>query len=109
MTLVAVSKSPFMSNLDRPAQSVPTDSLHAALARHQIELPDDQVALLDRYCRLLWSWNEKLNLTRHTDYEKFVARDVVDSMALEPFLDAGERVLDVGTGGGVPGIVLAIL
>jgi len=84
------------------------DSLQAALARHQIELDEDQVELLDRYCRLLWEWNEKLNLTRHTTYEKFVARDVVDSLAMEPFLDSGWRVLDVGTGGGVPGIVLAI-
>ena len=53
--------------------------------------------------------NEKLNLTRHTDFDKFVARDVVDSMALERFLDSGERVLDVGSGGGVPGAILAIV
>lgn len=86
-----------------------TDSLAAALGRHSIELPDEQVVLLDRYCHALWNWNQKLNLTRHTDYEKFVSRDVVDSLALEPFLDAGERVLDVGTGGGVPGVVLAIV
>jgi 16S rRNA (guanine527-N7)-methyltransferase len=88
--------------------SVP-DTMASALERHQIELPDDQIELLDLYARALWAWNEKLNLTRHTDYEKFVARDVVDSLALEPFLDAGDRVLDVGTGGGVPGIILAIV
>ena len=85
------------------------DSLAAALSRSRIELADDQIDGLDAYCRLLWEWNQKLNLTRHTDYEKFVTRDVVDSQAFEQFLDAGERVLDVGTGGGVPGIVLAIL
>ncbi len=65
--------------------------------------------MLDRYCAVLWKWNEQLNLTRHTDYEKFVTRDVVDSLALEPFIDSGASVLDVGTGGGVPGIVLAIV
>ncbi|HUE75062.1 MAG TPA: 16S rRNA (guanine(527)-N(7))-methyltransferase RsmG [Pirellulaceae bacterium] len=85
------------------------DSLAAALARHTIELPADQVALLDRYVRLLWDWNEKLNLTRHTDYEKFVSRDVVDTRELARLLHAGETVLDVGSGGGVPGLVLAIL
>jgi 16S rRNA (guanine527-N7)-methyltransferase len=88
---------------------VSPDSLAAALARHEIELPDAQVALLDRYCRLLWDWNEKLNLTRHTDYEKFVARDVVDSLALARLLEPKEKILDVGTGGGVPGVVLAII
>ena len=86
-----------------------SDNLTAALARHSIELPAEQVEQLDRYRELLWTWNERLNLTRHTDFEKFVTRDLVDSQALERFLDSGERVLDVGTGGGVPGIVLAIL
>jgi 16S rRNA (guanine527-N7)-methyltransferase len=85
------------------------DTLSAALARHEIALPDAQVAMLDRYCRLLWDWNEKINLTRHTDYEKFVARDLVDSLAFAQFLEPKERVLDVGTGGGVPGIVLAVI
>ena len=84
-------------------------SLIDALAQHSISLPKVQVRKLDEYCRLLWDWNERINLTRHTDFEKFVARDVVDSMALAEFLRTGERILDVGTGGGVPGIVLAIL
>jgi 16S rRNA (guanine527-N7)-methyltransferase len=95
---------------DTPADSInDSDTLPAALARSGIDLADDQVERLDHYCRLLWEWNEKLNLTRHTTYEKFTSRDVVDSQALEQFLDSGSRVLDVGTGGGVPGIVLAIL
>lgn len=89
--------------------STSADTLAAALARHAIDLPADRVELLDRYAQLLWEWNEKLNLTRHTNYEKFVARDVVDSLAFSQTLTAGEDVLDVGTGGGVPGIVLAIV
>jgi 16S rRNA (guanine527-N7)-methyltransferase len=87
----------------------PDQPLSAVLAAHQIELPAPQVALLERYCELLWDWNTKINLTRHTDYEKFVARDVVDSLVFAKFLAPKERVLDVGTGGGVPGIVLAIV
>jgi 16S rRNA (guanine527-N7)-methyltransferase len=85
------------------------DDLAAAMAEHGIELPAEQVARLERYCRLLWEWNAKLNLTRHTDYRKFVARDLVDSLAFAESLERGERILDVGTGGGVPGVVLAVV
>jgi 16S rRNA (guanine527-N7)-methyltransferase len=97
--------------VDQPdsLQAPVADTLAAALARHGVALPADQVERLDRYCRLLWDWNEKLNLTRHTDYEKFVTRDLADTQELSRLLHPGEEVLDVGTGGGVPGVVLAIL
>ena len=85
------------------------DTLSAELARQGIELPDAQVVMLDRYRELLWEWNSKLNLTRHTDYQKFVGRDVVDSLAFAKCLRPEERILDVGTGGGVPGVVLAVV
>ena len=87
----------------------PDDNLSAALGRHEIELPAGQIALLERYCEMLWDWNTKINLTRHTDYEKFVSRDMVDSLAFAKFLAPKEKVLDVGSGGGVPGVVLAIV
>jgi 16S rRNA (guanine527-N7)-methyltransferase len=74
-----------------------------------LELAPDQVEQLDNYRRLLWSWNERMNLTRHTTLEKFVHRDVFDTQQFSLLLDRNERVLDVGTGGGVPGVVLAIL
>jgi 16S rRNA (guanine527-N7)-methyltransferase len=90
-------------NTDNP------DSLADVLAQHQISLPEPKIALLQQYCGLLWEWNGKLNLTRHTDYERFVGRDLVDSLAFSEFLAQGEKILDVGTGGGVPGVVLAII
>jgi 16S rRNA (guanine527-N7)-methyltransferase len=65
--------------------------------------------MIDRYRHQLWKWNERMNLTRHTDMEKFVARDVLDSIVFARHLIPEERVLDVGTGGGVPGLILAIL
>lgn len=80
-----------------------------ALKKHGISLSKTKIRKLDEYCNLLWEWNTRLNLTRHTDYDKFVSRDLVDSLALAEFLRKEERVLDVGSGGGVPGIVLAIL
>jgi len=92
-----------VSRAERP------DRLAAALAEQNISLPDEQVAALENYCLLLWDWNEKLNLTRHLDYRTFVQRDVLDSLVFSKALEQGERILDVGTGGGVPGIPLAIL
>jgi len=91
---------------DEPASG---NTLAQVLDFYAIELPEDQIDLLDRYRQLLWSWNEKLNLTRHTTLDKFVTRDIVDSRALANLLDRSARVLDVGTGGGVPGVVLAIV
>ncbi|MBI1904034.1 MAG: 16S rRNA (guanine(527)-N(7))-methyltransferase RsmG [Planctomycetia bacterium] len=89
--------------------AIPTSTtLPEALSRYAISLPPEQVEVLDRYCKLLWDWNTKLNLTRHTDYDKFVTRDVVDSLELSKCIQPEEDVLDVGTGGGVPGVILAV-
>lgn len=90
------------ASLDYPA------TLSAALQQESITLGTAHVQLLDRYRELLWKWNEQLNLTRHTTLEKFVTRDVVDSWQLAALLNSRERVLDIGTGGGVPGLVLGI-
>jgi len=74
-----------------------------------LSIPETAVQRLAAYAAGLWRLNEQLNLTRHTDAAKFVARDVADAAAIAPHLGRGERVLDVGTGGGVPGVLLAIL
>lgn len=86
-----------------------TDSLAETLKQYEIELPADQIEQLEKYCALVWAFNEQVNLTRHTTYELFVTRDVIDTIELAKLLHPQEEVLDVGTGGGVPGIPLAII
>lgn len=74
------------------------------------ELQSDEVCeRIQQYCVLLWHKNQHINLTRHTDWEKFVARDLVDTLQLSRLIDDGKEVLDVGSGGGVPGLLLAII
>lgn len=89
--------------------SEPFSSLAEALAAYHIELPAPQMERLEQYARMLWEWNEKINLTRHTTFDKFVSRDIVDAQALAGLLAQGEVALDVGTGGGLPGVILAVL
>ena len=79
------------------------------LEKFGVAASSEQVAQLDNYRRLLWTWNERITLTRHTTLEQFAARDVLDSWQLCQLVARAERVLDVGTGGGVPGLVMAIL
>ncbi len=87
----------------------PSQSLQEAADRLGLDLPGVTLAKLEEYCSALWEWNAKINLTRHTDFDLFARRDLLDSIKLAEHLSEDEEVLDVGTGGGVPGLVLAIL
>jgi 16S rRNA (guanine527-N7)-methyltransferase len=73
-------------------------------------LTDDQVQQLDRFVELLLSWNHKINLTAVTEPRAIVDKHLLDSLALVPLLPAarGARIIDVGTGPGLPALVLAI-
>lgn len=74
-----------------------------------ISLSMEQADRLEQYCHQLWTWNEKINLTRHTCVDLFVKRDLLDSAKLAAHLGPDHEILDLGTGGGVPGVILAIL
>lgn len=63
---------------------------------------------LARYVELLSHWNQAFNLTAVREPAEMVTRHILDSAVLAPFIAAGP-VADVGTGAGLPGIVLAVL
>ena len=92
-----------------PSRADLASAVAAECERLGLVVSSDAVPRLAAYAASRWSWNERLNLTRHTDVEKFVSRDVADAVAIAPHLETGAHVLDVGTGGGVPGVLLAIL
>ena len=67
-----------------------------------------QLADLHSY---LLEWNEKLNLVSRPDAENLEERHLLSSLSIAKFIQfpAGSRIMDVGTGGGLPGLPLAIL
>jgi len=80
-----------------------------ALGRCGLDLADEPLGRVAEYARRLWEWNERINLTRHTTLDRFVGRDLLDSVRLAECLAKDERIVDLGSGGGVPGILIAIL
>lgn len=69
--------------------------------------PAQQEQLLD-YLALMNKWNSVYNLTSLRDPMQMVTHHVLDSLAAVPAFAGARNVLDVGAGGGLPGIVLAI-
>jgi 16S rRNA (guanine527-N7)-methyltransferase len=72
-----------------------------------IALDDQQLSAFERYIELLLAWNQKINLTTVTELDAIVEKHLLDSLAVVPVL-TGIRVVDVGTGAGLPSVVLAI-
>lgn len=70
-------------------------------------LSDGQQEQLLAYVELLVKWNRAYNLTAVREPEQMVTRHLLDSLATLPFL-SDQITLDVGTGAGIPGIILAI-
>lgn len=71
----------------------------------------EQLGLLEQletYVNLLIKWNKVYNLTAITAPKQIVTHHIIDSLAVAPHIK-GSRLLDVGTGGGFPGIPLALL
>ena len=90
-------------------QSTHGHSITQSAGQLGISLSEEQANRLEQYCRHLWGWNEKINLTRHTTFDLFAKRDLLDSVKLAAHIGPEQEILDVGTGGGVPGVILALL
>ncbi len=84
------------------------EQLSAGVQQLGLNLPDAcQEQLLD-YLALLQKWNGVYNLTAVRDTQQMVTHHLFDCLAaLHAFVDA-KRVLDVGSGGGLPGVIIAI-
>lgn len=80
-------------------------------ARHGFPITDNQLSLLERYVALLLDWNKKINLISRKDEENVWHRHILHSVSplFRIALPRDSRLIDLGTGGGLPGIPLKIL
>jgi 16S rRNA (guanine527-N7)-methyltransferase len=82
--------------------------LGAGAAALGVPLTAEQRARLLRLVAELMEWNGRFNLTAIREPAEMVRKHLLDSLAVQPFL-AGERIADVGTGPGFPGLPLAVV
>lgn len=69
-----------------------------------IELNVEQKEMFYNYMNLLIEWNEKINLTAIVEPKEVILKHFVDSLTISKYLKDGDKVIDVGTGAGFPGI-----
>ena len=74
----------------------------------QLSLSDQQADCLLSYLELMIKWNKTYNLSAIRDIELGVKKHLLDSLSILPFIGK-ETLLDVGSGAGLPGVVLAIM
>ncbi len=83
------------------------ESIVNGLTTLSLSLPNDRVELLARFIRLLTKWNRVYNLTAVREIDKMVSLHLLDSLVAVPYIK-GNRIIDVGTGPGLPGVPLSI-
>jgi 16S rRNA (guanine527-N7)-methyltransferase len=86
----------------------PEEQLTRGLAALGLDLPPAAQEKLLAFAALLGKWNKVYNLTALRDETQVISHHLLDSLAVLPHLGAAKRLADIGSGGGLPGIPLAI-
>ncbi len=84
------------------------EQLQAGLAMMQLDLTQEQQLQLLAYLDLLSKWNSTYNLTALRNEDLMLSHHILDSLSLLSFLGDAKTMIDVGSGGGMPGIPTAI-
>lgn len=85
-----------------------TEFLQKALLDNHIDIPSATAEKMLQYLHLIREWNRVFNLTSITDHQEMIMLHLIDSLSIAPFLH-GNRIIDVGSGAGLPGIPLALI
>ena len=83
--------------------------LAPAARAFEVSLTAPLVSALDNYAALLLAWNLRINLSGARTLEALATEHLADAFALYPHLPAAGQCVDVGSGAGLPGLVLALL
>jgi len=81
--------------------------LASGIASLNLSVTDEKIDQLLGFIKLIEKWNKAYNLTAIRDREEMARLHILDSLAIAPHIE-GKRVIDIGTGAGLPGIPLAI-
>jgi 16S rRNA (guanine527-N7)-methyltransferase len=81
--------------------------LVSGIATLNLKVTDQQVDQLLNFIKLIEKWNKAYNLTAIRDRDEMARLHILDSLAIVPHIE-GQRIIDIGTGAGLPGIPLAI-
>ena len=85
------------------------ERLKSGAENMKVFLADEMLEKLVDYIYLLHKWNATYNLTALKNPGDMLTHHVLDSLSVVPFLVKSRNILDVGSGGGLPGLVLAIV
>lgn len=84
------------------------EQLRNGTAQMGLDLSTAQQLLLLEYLSMLKKWNNTYNLTALRDEQKMLSHHLLDSLTLLPYIENAKTLMDVGSGGGMPGIPTAI-
>lgn len=85
------------------------EELKSQAKQINIELTEEQVEKYYKYMNLLLEWNEKINLTAIIEPKEIILKHFIDSLTIEKHIKENEKLIDVGTGAGFPGIPISII
>jgi 16S rRNA (guanine527-N7)-methyltransferase len=82
-----------------------------SILRYFPDISDSQINMFSGLKEIYQAWNSRINVISRKDFDNFFIHHVLHSLAIAKFIQfvKGTRVLDVGTGGGFPGVPLAIM
>ena len=83
-------------------------TMNGKLACINIPLPESKIRQFYMYMEQLIEWNQKINLTAIVEEGEVIDKHFIDSLTISQYLEDNQKIIDVGTGAGFPGIPLKI-